>query len=169
MLPYLSKTIRSCPRLRVIRSIWNQPKVSDISLSERLDNLEASETGYEAISSYIHADEELLLARILIGAEEKSDREATPMDEDESSNNFPYFLDSGPPMRTRVFEPLEVEALHTFTDFRGVAVPLEILESMREVQGATEKEWTGRRIAVGEKAWAALLRWYASRTVGSPT
>lgn len=54
----------------------------------------------------------------------------------------------------------------TYTDYKGSTVPLQIIEKMREVEGASEADWEGRGVEVGKAAWQVLLDWKKYGRVG---
>lgn len=46
-----------------------------------------------------------------------------------------------------------------YTDFRGLCVPLGVLERMRIAEGVSVEKWEGRRVGVGREAWRVLTDW----------
>lgn len=46
------------------------------------------------------------------------------------------------------------------TDYRGSAVPMEVLQEMRMQEGIDEAEWKGRGMLVGSSSWAVLTAWF---------
>jgi hypothetical protein len=46
-----------------------------------------------------------------------------------------------------------------YTSFDGKAVPLEVLEGMREAEGVSREDWEKRGVEVGVAAWRVLLDW----------
>lgn len=62
--------------------------------------------------------------------------------------------------RRRIYKQLPTSTSMLYTDYRGAAVPLGIIEQMRAVEG--DINWDARGVEMGQSAWEVLTEWYDS-------
>lgn len=134
--------------------------MSDLGLFTRLDAVQGGETCIGRVSSICHGETELLYARFYTPWTEDGDDLYNPC-EWHISVDRRYVTDLGDNnIRVhRFFRRQETAEWRAYTDFEGLAVPLALIERMREVEGASEEEWQARGVQVGEVAWRVLLDW----------
>jgi hypothetical protein len=128
-------------------------------------------TGY--ISSIKHGSSlELVHVRLLLDRYEVDDKPQLRRKPPGIPENALYYVEDadGTPMpRIKVFERRKVAMWQHFTDYNGMAVPLEVIERMRQVEGVTEDQWDRRGVEVGAQAWKVLTDWQASMKTGTGT
>lgn len=77
-----------------------------------------------------------------------------------SPNNYIEYAAADGSQRQRRFDPHN-EGYQDFTDYKGVKVPMWVLQKMRRAEGVEYGGWEGRGIEVGDKGWKVLQDWKA--------
>lgn len=167
MLPTFVTGLLESPYLHLIRSGKIDLPYGDLGHFELLDELDGSEMNILGrIRSIRHASEELLHARLLLSYAQAED---LPMAEGVleaifSDTAHHYTLDGV--HRIRRYKRLTTPAWQDFTYYRGVTVPLEVIDQMLKVEGMEDKNWTDRGMEVGPESWKVLVDWKAGLEEG---
>jgi hypothetical protein len=153
MDPGLALSLHKSSHLTSIYYVGNAVDMTDLGLFDRLDAVQDCGTRIGPVSSTCRGGAELLYARFYTPWTEDGH---DPFVDDGSSSSAErrYVRDSSDSRNWvyRSFRRLDTADWRAFTDFEGLAVPLTLIERMREVEGASEEEWQGRGVQVGEAA-----------------
>ena len=113
------------------------------------------------IRSLTHGDEEVLHAHLRLGYIERADVASPfPPNRSNSPNYYIEYATADGTARQRRFDPRN-EGYQDFTDYKGIKVPMWVLQKMRRAEGVAYGGWEGRGIEVGDKGWKVLQDWKA--------
>jgi hypothetical protein len=159
IIPHAATNLARTPHLSVLHRISQQdwdPLGRDPI--ERLDAIDEIGDRTGIVCSFQHGDEEILIVRVLSEYAQISYESG-----DYTQNLDPALVDSSrSSYRTAVRErgKLDEADWQTMSNYKGMVVPLEIIEGMREAEGALSAKQEGRVIEVGDVAWKVLQDWY---------
>lgn len=129
--PDTAKQLRRCTKFRYIHDISTHPIEFSEDVFNHYQGLDPSGT----IRSWRHGEEEILHLRFLrdrVSGHQSDDFTQTPV------------------------ELLPASAWLHYTDFRGMLIPLELLEKMEEAEGMEAGRWE-RGMKVSADGWAILV------------
>lgn len=154
--------IRRCSKLKTIESLSHSERGREFDFFEEYERLRANSAVYGRISSMNGAvggikGGELLIAHLLntMVNEEEIGRGDVPLGATRWS--FPYLDRQGARWSHKMVD-MGVLSWKVHTDFRGVTVPLNIIEQMKTVHGV--EDWNRRDVVASTEAWKVLLDWY---------
>lgn len=170
MPPTFAMALLGSPLLQHIRSNNLRPSENDkgsLGIFDGLDEVEKSEEGIIGrIRSFRHGNnEELLHARLNLFHTQADDILQTS-DHTSQTPNYRdrYHYTQNGIRRVRIFTRLPAKVWQDFTYYRGLAVPLEVVDKMMRVEGAKEGDWEARDIEVKAETWKVLEDWRAGIT-----
>lgn len=182
MFPWYAAQLRAFESLRYTHVLHDSVDCSDLNLFARLDTIEESGDLTGQITSLRNGSEEVLLVRIFQDCIETGDEKYTYSDlganddgddKDSPSGGSPtpeipsyqfaqkWYTALDGSRRRRSFARLSVPIWQTYTDYGGLVVPLAIINSMKEENGA-DVDYELRGVSVSASAWGILQAWYAT-------
>lgn len=117
---------------------------------DHLDSIAGDTTPTIKIRSYRHGGEECFHATVLVQSVE-------PLICSPVTGLWEEFYDAGALSSEVVAHERTHYACSTDPLGADTALPLEVLEKMREVEGASVEEWDRRGVEVGAEAWKVLM------------
>lgn len=159
--PVCAIQLRRNPQLKSIHLLRKDVALYNLELSATFDSIDPSESS-SIIYSYRHEGSELLHTRSLKDRVDVADVPYVKpgIDLFGTSGQIRYHSRDDT-QRLRIYVPLSIPRWEDATEFEGRIVPLEVLEEMRQVEGATMEEWLQRDVQVKPETWAVLTKWSA--------
>lgn len=156
----VSAELRAHPQLRSIGSIRGH--VEGQHVASFLPSGGPAYSDYHAtVRSVRYMDSEILHLRVLSSYAPIADIAWTPEDPqapERCSHRMIYTAPDGT-TRATIFARQKSSSYYHYTDLNGEAVPLEVMEQMRMVEGRKDSYWQGRQIPVGARAWGVIEDW----------
>lgn len=150
------------PKLHTIYYNMNGISSTLPRLSEDLDETEKEDRPTIIVSSMCYKVEEVLHIRALHFTMEELDRTENVGGPERERRHVMIQIAGGIDYEYRGITMRRVSeaAYIDFTEYKGMPVPLKVLERMHELEGKFEDDyWNRRGVSVSEKAWEVLELW----------
>lgn len=162
--PKFAAWLRDCRRLRIINYIYRSDMASGFGLFDHLDRVESAGDVSAHIFSVRYGYSELLYGRMLVMdvLHRKGHRtEKTRVTRILYTANLASLLKFRPVLQ--IGEPF----WYPFSEYEGMAVPMEVITAMKKAEGVKEDDyWDRRGVEFGAEAWRVLMSWKSKMVAG---